>query len=679
MRKIYLLFILLPLFSFAQKLQGQKLIDSLLVELPKMKEDTLKVNLLNELSTTYKDFDPKIGVKYSDKSFFLSKKLNWKKGISSSLTSKAINQIWIGNYEEAKSSFNQAIKFDPDRITFSKIYRGIGIIYFYQNNYPKALEYNNKALIIFEELKDNKGIASIISNNGNIYHELNNHKKAIEYYKKALLINTKIGNKISMINNLTNIGASYYKLNEDSEALVYYGKALKLAKSEGNKSMEANILGNLALIYKDLKKYDEAIESHEKANVINKDSGYEDDIAFNDGGIGRILLEKAKIEKDVNKKNDYLKKSYLKLNEYLIYLKENQELKDIATCFESISQIQKLQGNYKQALESHEQYVIYKDSVFNSDNKETIKNLEDKREIELRDKEIKINKLSLDAKEKQKWLFIAGIGFLLAIGGLLFYQSRKRKQINEKLQVLNENLDLKNIELDQANTAKTRFFGILNHDLRGPVANLIFFLQLQKESPEMLDAESIKRMQDKTMTGAENLLESMEDILQWSKSKMENFKPQPKKVFVSQLFDDTKKVFSGYLNIKIDYQNSDNIEIFTDDNYLKTIIRNLTSNAINILAEFVTSSLSTSLKTGSVEKQITWKAWQNNNQSFLSITDNGPGVDAEKLKVLFDESDLTSTKSGLGLHLIRDMAKAIDCEISVESRVGEGTTFTLKI
>ncbi len=98
----------------------------------------------------------------------------------------------------------------------------------------------------------------------------------------------------------------------------------------------------------------------------------------------------------------------------------------------------------------------------------------------------------------------------------------------------------------------------------------------------------------------------------------------------------------------------------------------MTSNAINVF-----KSTENSL--------IIWKAWQEpvrsggNGKSYLSITDNGPGANPEKLKALFEESELGSTKSGLGLHLIRDMAKAIDCEISVESTIGIGTTFTLKI
>jgi signal transduction histidine kinase len=52
---------------------------------------------------------------------------------------------------------------------------------------------------------------------------------------------------------------------------------------------------------------------------------------------------------------------------------------------------------------------------------------------------------------------------------------------------------------------------------------------------------------------------------------------------------------------------------------------------------------------------------------------------SENFKALFDDTEVVGIKSGLGLHLIRDLAKAIDCEIVVESKLGEGTTFTLII
>jgi len=194
----------------------------------------------------------------------------------------------------------------------------------------------------------------------------------------------------------------------------------------------------------------------------------------------------------------------------------------------------------------------------------------------------------------------------------------------------------------------------------------VFFLQLQKESPELLDEESIQRMQDKTMTGAENLLASMEDILQWSKSQMENFKPQPQQFHISTLFDDTKKHFSSVENIQFQFENPSNLALLTDGNYLKTIVRNLTGNAIKALVDVP-------------HPMIIWKAFQENGNTYLSITDNGKGATDEEFKALYDEKEVSGIKTGLGLHLIRDLAKAIDCEIKVDSKLNKGTTISLKL
>jgi len=77
--------------------------------------------------------------------------------------------------------------------------------------------------------------------------------------------------------------------------------------------------------------------------------------------------------------------------------------------------------------------------------------------------------------------------------------------------------------------------------------------------------------------------------------------------------------------------------------------------------------------------KIIWKAWQENGQVYISITDNGPGVTLQQFKALYDEKEVVGIKTGLGLHLIRDLAKAIDCEILVDTKANEGTTITLKL
>ncbi len=323
-------------------------------------------------------------------------------------------------------------------------------------------------------------------------------------------------------------------------------------------------------------------------------------------------------------------------------------------------------GNWKMAYQYVSDYSILKDTLLTEKAKKNLAETESKYQNDKKQEEIAalslqntIKSLEITSANRQKWFLIAGLSFLAIIGVLLYYQNRHRKKTNETLLLFNQ-------ELDEANKIKTRFFSILNHDLRGPVANLIHFLHLQRENPELIDGESGKRLEAKTIVGAENLLASMEDILLWSKGQMENFKPQWKQVLVSTIFEDTQKHFYGERQVKILFENAENITLSTDEDYLKTIIRNLTGNAIKALS-----------KTES--PLIIWKAWQENDQTYLSITDNGTGGDEQQFKALYNAKEVVGIKSGLGLHLIRDLAKAINCEIKVDSKINEGTTFSLRL
>jgi signal transduction histidine kinase len=366
------------------------------------------------------------------------------------------------------------------------------------------------------------------------------------------------------------------------------------------------------------------------------------------------LLQRTEINKT---KKQLLEEAESYLEKAIQYSKNSNIQQNLMYSYGKMSEVKELQGDYKAALDYiNLNYEIYT-SIFSQENKNKIASLESKEKLAKKDKELAIKKLTLLQNERQKWYLIGGIFLLGIIGVLLFLQNRNRKKTNEKLQVLNS-------ELDAANKAKTRFFSILNHDLRSPVSNLIDFLHLQKDSPDLLDDATKTRIENTTLTSAENLLTSMEDILQWSKSQMENFKPQPKSIAISKLFKDTQNHFSSEEKVEILFLSPSNIQITTDENYLKTIIRNLTGNAIKALVKVENPT-------------IIWKAWQENSRQFLSITDNGPGGTQEQFKALYSETEVVGIQSGLGLHLIRDLAKAIGCEITVNSTPSHGTTFVL--
>jgi signal transduction histidine kinase len=172
------------------------------------------------------------------------------------------------------------------------------------------------------------------------------------------------------------------------------------------------------------------------------------------------------------------------------------------------------------------------------------------------------------------------------------------------------------------------------------------------------------RNQQEITESAEGLLENMESMLLWSKGQMENFKPQVKQIAINEIYDYLKRFFASTDTIKISFENDNNLSLSTDEDYLKTIMQNLTNNSIKALKS-------------SYNGTIHWKAEQQNGKIILSITDNGSGISEQQIAALYNEDAIVGSKFGLGLYLIRDLAKAIACKISVKSTLGLGSEFQL--
>jgi len=201
------------------KLTGQEKIDSLSAELPNAKQDTNYVKLLKDLSFALYGTNPDKGIEYGLLALELAKKLEWNKGIADSYNSLGVNYYNQSDYPKALEFYHKSLKINEELGNKRGIARNlgnIGIIYNYQSDYPKALEYSHKALKIYEELGNKSGIARNLGNIGNIYFYQSDYPKALEYYHKALKINEEFGNKNGIAHNLGNIGGLYKSLSQDS-------------------------------------------------------------------------------------------------------------------------------------------------------------------------------------------------------------------------------------------------------------------------------------------------------------------------------------------------------------------------------------------------------------------------------------------------------------------------------
>jgi signal transduction histidine kinase len=283
--------------------------------------------------------------------------------------------------------------------------------------------------------------------------------------------------------------------------------------------------------------------------------------------------------------------------------------------------------------------------------------MEGQYKLTLKDKELAINKLNLTTQRRTLWGLVAVVLLLCVIGILLYRQNRIRQKTNNRLMVMNG-------QLDEANKVKARFFSILSHDLRRPIVNLVHFLELQKEDPAIFSEQEQQMHRQHISDSAASLLNTMEAMLLWSKEQMKRFEPEIKEVPIADLFDHIRNFFGEQEKVKMQFTAEAGLVAMTDENYLRTIMQNLTSNAIHAVQH-------------SVDGRIEWKAVKEGKKLVLSIADNGPGISPERAKALFDDSVAVNKKTGLGLYLIRDLAKAIHFEIGVESETGKGTKFML--
>jgi len=264
----------------------------------------------------------------------------------------------------------------------------------------------------------------------------------------------------------------------------------------------------------------------------------------------------------------------------------------------------------------------------------------------------KIKQLKIEAEAKQRKMYISGIIILSLLLIVLIWQNYSRKKAID--------------ELAKANEMKSRFFGILNHDLRHPVAGLISYLQLKTAAPDIINAEEARNFEKKTIGTAKNLLDNMEDLLFWCKDQMQSFAPEFRIVAVTKLFEDTETFFKYEETTQISFDNPHNLKIKTDENYVKTIMRNLTSNAIKATAETETP-------------QIIWKCYEEQDNVVLSIFNNGKRISRDKINLLQKKSTSKeeNIKEGLGLLIIRDLAETISCNIKLYSDGKDGTEFLL--
>jgi PAS domain S-box-containing protein len=229
-------------------------------------------------------------------------------------------------------------------------------------------------------------------------------------------------------------------------------------------------------------------------------------------------------------------------------------------------------------------------------------------------------------------------------------------------------------KLLQLNIDKDRFISILSHDLRSHFNNILGLTELLLEVILKPDIDEIKEIAKNINQSAHNSYKLLEDILLWAKTQQGRipFKPQIlsfRDICIEIL--NTLNPNANAKNITINYSASDNTKVFADIDMLKTILRNLVSNAIKFTNNGGT---------------IIIDAKQNSGNVTITVSDNGIGIPHDILVKLFEISEVITTRgtaketgTGLGLLICKEFIDKHNGEIWVRSELAKGSEFNFTL
>jgi PAS domain S-box-containing protein len=211
---------------------------------------------------------------------------------------------------------------------------------------------------------------------------------------------------------------------------------------------------------------------------------------------------------------------------------------------------------------------------------------------------------------------------------------------------------------------------IVSHDLRNPLGVALAAADLLLDLP--LDEQQRRRQAEIIARAGKRMKTLIEDLLDVARIEAGALVVRPSLEALFPLLEEARDAFvdqarARHLSLEVE-RSDENPEARIDHDRIMQVLANLLDNAIRVTPE---------------GGRITLSAWEAGEDVFVSVADTGPGIEASRLEGLFDRFTQldggSSGAAGLGLAIVQGVSTAHGGEVSVESEVGRGSTFTLRL
>ncbi|MBN1301433.1 MAG: PAS domain-containing sensor histidine kinase [Melioribacteraceae bacterium] len=228
--------------------------------------------------------------------------------------------------------------------------------------------------------------------------------------------------------------------------------------------------------------------------------------------------------------------------------------------------------------------------------------------------------------------------------------------------------------LRELNASKDRFFSIISHDIKNNFASILGLSRLLTQPEYDQKHENRRETAALLNLSSQKLYTLLENLLEWAKLQQDEIVFGPQRFGIKEAGREILDLFqlrADEKKITLENNLPDETGVFADQNMIKTVLRNLISNAINFT---------------DVGGKVSLASYEENGNVIIVVEDNGIGIEEVNLNKLFriDEKYVgLNTEgqkgTGLGLILCREFVEKNNGEIWVESKIGAGSKFFVSL
>ena len=261
----------------------------------------------------------------------------------------------------------------------------------------------------------------------------------------------------------------------------------------------------------------------------------------------------------------------------------------------------------------------------------------------------------------RKSRFIDGNGNKFLVGVIRDITAHKKTR---------KDLEESEAKFKELNATKDKLFSIIGHDLRNPFNNILVLSELLTDSVKNVDPTTCKQYIELINSTAKNTLLLLENLMGWAQTQTGQIQYYSEKINLSNTIEEIVKLSNSIAatkKISLNHVESETIEIYSDEKLLKTVLRNLISNAIKFTHPG-----------GNIDIILASQP----NQIEICISDNGVGMDEETSNKLFTANTKSTSKgtanekgTGFGLILCKEFVEKLGGIIWVESELDKGSNF----